>query len=97
METVKKAVETQSPHQLTLADRKLLGVEGVSNMDSYDQEKIVFQTSVGVLEVKGNKLHVRQLNLEQGKAMLDGEIDSLAYLKENGHKSGKSFLSKLTK
>jgi sporulation protein YabP len=96
METVKKAVETQ-PHQLTLADRKLLGVEGVSNMDSYDQEKIVLQTGVGVLEVKGNKLHVRQLNLEQGKVMLDGEIDSLAYIKETGHKSGRSFLSKLTK
>lgn len=98
MEQIKKNAETvQTHHQVTLTNRNSLGVDGVVNMDSYDQDKIILQTGHGILEVKGAKLHVQQLNLEQGKVVVDGEIDSLNYCAESARKSGKNFLSRLVK
>jgi sporulation protein YabP len=97
MDPIKKPTEAAQHHQVTMTNRNLLGVDGVANMDSYDQEKVILQTGAGILEVKGAKLHVQQLNLEQGKVVLDGEIDSLTYCAESARKHGKSFLSRLVK
>lgn len=98
MEQIRKPAEAaQQHHQVTLTNRNLLGVDGVANMDSYDQAKIILRTGAGILEVKGAKLHVQQLNLEQGKVVLDGEIDSLNYCAESVRRHGKNFLSRLVK
>jgi sporulation protein YabP len=97
MDSTKKPAEAVQHHQVTMTNRNLLGVDGVANMDSYDQEKIILQTGAGILEVKGAKLHVQQLNLEQGKVVVDGEIDSLTYCAESARRHGKSFLSRLVK
>ena len=99
MEGVKRIGEglPATQHQLNLTNRNLLGVDGVTNMASYDNEKVILETSAGVLEIKGEKLHIQQLNLEQGKVVLDGEIMSLTYSSENAGKKSRSFFSKLVK
>jgi sporulation protein YabP len=93
VETVKKPGEPA--HQLNISNRNWIGVEGVINMDSYDQEKVILKTSLGMLEIQGNNLHVQQLNLDQGKVTLDGEIVALNYSDENSVKRGKGFLGRL--
>jgi sporulation protein YabP len=93
----KPAEIASAHHQVTMTNRSLMGVDGVVNMDSYDQDRIILQTGAGLLEVKGAKLHVQQLNLEQGKIVLDGEIDSLVYCGESARKRGKNFLGRLVK
>jgi sporulation protein YabP len=95
VETVKKPVDPA--HQLNISNRNLIAMEGVINMDSYDQEKVILTTSLGALEIRGNNLHVQQLNLEQGKVTLDGEVVSLNYSDENAMKKGKGFLGRLIK
>ena len=95
MDEKKKLPET--PHQLTLSNRNLLGVDGVINMGSFDEDKIILETSKGVLEIKGERLHVQQLNLDQGKVLLDGEFYSLAYVCDELSKKGKGFFSNLMK
>ncbi|HEY8464718.1 MAG TPA: sporulation protein YabP [Bacillota bacterium] len=98
MEGIKKGAETTAAvHQVNLINRNLLGVEGVINLDSYDNEQVILQTCAGVLEVKGEKLHIQQLNLELGKVVLDGEITALNYTNENAGKRGRNFLSRLVK
>ena len=94
MEEKKKGPE--APHQMTLSNRNQLGIDGVVNLGSYDQELILMETSVGVLEVKGEHLHIQQLNLDQGRVVIDGEINSLVY-SEAGLKKGKGFLGRLIK
>ncbi|TCL73257.1 sporulation protein YabP [Hydrogenispora ethanolica] len=95
MEEKKRTPEI--PHQLTLSNRNLLGVDGVTNLGSFDEEKIILETSKGVLEIKGERLHVQQLNLDQGKVLLDGEFHSLAYVGEELSKKSKGFFSNLMK
>ncbi|HBF36925.1 MAG TPA: sporulation protein YabP [Firmicutes bacterium] len=84
-------------HQLTLTNRGQLVVEGVSNLESYDQDQVILETNSGVLEVKGETLHIQQLSLDQGKVIVDGNICSLVYTDEDALKKGKSFLSRLIK
>jgi sporulation protein YabP len=93
----KKKIAEAASHQLSLSNRNLLGVEGVQNLGSYDQEQIIMETSFGVLEVKGERLHIQQLNLDQGKVLIDGEIDSLIYSHNDPAKKGRGFLGKLIK
>ncbi len=84
-------------HQLTLSNRSQLIVEGVSNLGCYDQEQIILETGLGVLEIKGEGLHIQQLSLDLGKVMVDGNVYSLMYTDENSLKKGKGFLSRLIK
>lgn len=84
-------------HQLTLSGREKLSLEGVTNVGSFDREEIILETERGVLIVKGEDLHMRQLNLEQGKLSLTGRIDSLTYSEESLAQKNKGFLGKLFK
>lgn len=84
-------------HNLNMNGRRLLGVEGVTNLDSYDQERVILETSSGVLEIKGEQLHIQQLNLDQGKVMIEGIVNALIYGDDSLAKKGKGFFSKLAK
>ncbi len=84
-------------HNVNMNGRRLLGIEGVTNLDSYDQERVILETSSGILEIKGEQLHIQQLNLEQGKVMIEGTVNSLVYADDNLGKKGKGFFSKLAK
>lgn len=95
MEEKKK--NSELVHQLILTNRGQLALEGVNNLGSYDQEQIILETSSGVLEVKGEGLHIQQLNLDQGKVIVDGEIFSLVYTDENATRKGKGFFGRLIK
>ncbi len=97
MEEKKRSMEIQSQHQLTLVNRGFLSIEGVQNLGSYDQEAIYLETNSGALEVKGSNLHIQQLNLDQGKLLIDGEIHSLIYIEGALSKKGKGFFSRLMK
>lgn len=65
-------------------------------MRSFDEKLIVLRTDSGVVTIKGENLHVEQLDLEQGQVELTGKIDSLVYTEEKtlGQK-GESLLARL--
>lgn len=93
MEMQTKTME--NGHSLSMMHRKLLGLEGVTNLESYDQEKIVLQTQAGMLEVKGEQLHIQQLNLEQGKVTVEGTVNALIYGESGISAKSKGLFSKL--
>jgi len=84
-------------HQLTLNNRRLLAIDGVTNLGSYEEDLLILETVAGVLEIKGGHLHVQQLNIDQGRVVIDGDICSLVYTDQDMVKRGKGFLSKLIK
>ena len=84
-------------HNLSLNGRKVLGVEGVTNLENYDQERIVVQTNSGGLEIKGEELHIQQLNLDQGKVVVEGTINALIYTGLSVGRRSKGFWAKLIK
>lgn len=84
-------------HQLTLKAREELAVDGVLRVESFDDREVVMETDLGVVFVRGEGLHIKELNLEAGTLHLDGTVHVLEYAGDSLGKRGKGFLAKLFK
>lgn len=73
-------------HEVTLLDRERLTVDGILNVDSFDEHEAILETEAGVLEIRGRELHVRELNVDVGSLIIEGFIQSLEYTAEPGSK-----------
>ncbi len=82
-------MQEQEKGTLELVDRQLMRLSGVQNVDVFDEEKIVLQTALGKLEIKGQHLNVTNLDVETGSLQVDGVIDSFAYVEEKKKRSPK--------
>lgn len=67
------------PHQLILQDRKQLEVGGVVGVDSFDDNIVICDTSLGRLTIHGQGLHLNRLNVDGNALSVEGRIDSLVY------------------
>jgi sporulation protein YabP len=88
-----------SEHTLFLLERQKLELSGVKNVNTFDEEEIILETIMGYLFVMGEELHVSMLNLEQGKVIVEGKINSIEYKSESKDlkAKGKNVLSRLLK
>ena len=67
------------PHSLSLDERHHLTVTGVSEVLSFDENEVVMDTTLGLLTVEGEGLHVEKLSLDIGELSLEGSIQSMCY------------------
>lgn len=72
-----------STHSLMLENRQNGRITGVKDIKSFDEKEILLLTQAGKLVIKGEQLHVKQLDLEKGEVDLEGKVDSLTYLSKN--------------
>ena len=77
-----------SPQRIELSGRESLTVSGVE-----DVTEIVMNTSLGVLVVTGDSLHIGKLSLDGGELHVDGRIDAIAF--EDAPSSRGGLLSRL--
>ncbi len=87
---------TKQPHNLTLEGRKELAVSGVKEVENFDDRSIFVQTTMGNLNIKGQNLNIKKLDLELGDLEVDGKISALIYSEKNSD-SSEGFFSKLFK
>lgn len=66
-------------HRAVIANRKSALLTGVVDVISFDLSEILLETELGMLQIKGNDLHVNRLSLEKGEVDLEGRLDSLTY------------------
>lgn len=88
----KKAFST---HSLILENRQDGRVTGVRDVSAFDEKEILLFTEAGKLIIKGEQLHIKQLNLEKGEINLEGKVDSLTYLSKNTDKKEESLLKRM--
>lgn len=67
------------PHKLTLNERKLLTMTGVTEVVSFDEHAVVLHTAQGTLLVQGEDLHLKTLTPEGGQVAVEGTVCALAY------------------
>jgi sporulation protein YabP len=88
----------QGSHRLTIQDRESMEVTGVIHVDSFDDEEVILETEQGMLAIRGEELHIRQLNLEKGELAIDGLILELAYSDDKRYRDrGKGIFQRLFK
>ena len=73
-------------HTLALRDRKCLSLTGIEDVDCFNEQLVVLRTPLGTLTVTGAGLNLNQLNLEDGRVEVEGEVDALEY--SGGKKPG---------
>jgi len=63
-----------STHSLMLENRQNGRITGVKDIKSFDEKEILLFTQAGKLVIKGEQLHVKQLDLEKGEVDLEGKV-----------------------
>ena len=82
-------------HSLTVEKRKNGKLTGVQEVDSFNENEILFLTGEGRLLIKGEQLHIKGLDLEKGEAQIEGKINSLSYITRNKPADRESFLKRM--
>lgn len=87
-----KETKTAIPQNIILENRKTLRISGVKDIDSFTEIKVVLNTVLGELVIKGDNLHIIALETTTGDFSMNGEIRSLVY---NSFKSSSGVFSRL--
>lgn len=67
------------PHTLTLQERNLLTMSGVTEVLSFDESAIVLRTDLGILQIQGQGLQLKELSRQGGDMAVEGNIQALQY------------------
>lgn len=88
-------------YQMVMTNREHVEIEGVQHVVSFDEDEIVLDTELGQLLLKGQYMHITQLNLETGKLEVTGKIKSMDYDEEGSSRGiknkGKGILDRILK
>jgi len=82
---------------LLLENKEVLNVTGVEGVDNFNDEMVVLLTNKGKLTIKGQKLNISKLNVDEGKLIVKGDINVLIYSDDDGKREKVSFVKKLFK
>ena len=86
-------------HTLNMVNRESLTMQGVQSVESFDDEEIIMETDMGTLTLKGEELHIKQLDLDTGRFAVEGFITACIYStpRNRGGRptKGRSFLERL--
>ena len=93
-----ESVDQRGDQKLALVDRKYFELEGVQHVGSFNENQIVLDTTMGVLFLKGEGLHITKLNLDEGTLSVQGFIISMEYKDgKSARGKGKGVLSRIMK
>ncbi len=90
--------EKKMPHTVLLENKHLLRITQVTDVDTFDEGKIVLFTEDDTMVIEGFDLHMQKLDVAGGELVIDGEITGMLYTGRDGHSShGKGFFKKMFK
>ena len=88
----------ESPRgNIVLENRKELSLTGVEEVISFDDEKILLNTKLGFLTIKGAELKMNKLDVQNGDVIISGTITSIVYSSKEVKKEKESIISRLFK
>lgn len=88
---------TAPEHDIVMKGRKTLEITGVKQVESFDNEEFLLETVMGFLVIRGQNLHMKNLDVDQGIVSIKGKVFDLAYLDDHHGEKAKGFFSKLFK
>lgn len=84
------------PHSVYIENRNRMVITDVADVENFTEETILLTIDKGGLVVKGQSLHIQRLDLEEGKVVITGFVQSVVYT-EKKQKQEKSLLGRLLK
>ncbi len=89
--------EKKSLHNLVLENKSKLHITQVTDVDTFDEGKIVLYTEDDTMIVEGYDLHIEKLDVAGGDLVVGGEVVSIVYTGREGYKKGKGFFKRMLK
>src|SRR5699024_1744791 len=86
-------IETKPEHEVKVNNRKDLEINGVKELDSFDSEEFLMETTMGYLIVRGNNLQLQNLNVEDGIVHIREKFMNLPILMNSVRKKLKVYLA----
>ena len=80
--TRSEAQQPELPHRLTIDERQHLEVTGIREVLRFDERQVSLRSEKGVLILQGEGLRLKTLAPENGRVVVDGRIDNLAYTED---------------
>ena len=94
-------MEERGKHVVEMMDRKIISLTGVQHVGTFDENEITLDTNMGYVTLKGEGMHISQLNLDNGDLTVEGYINSIEYIEgksaKGGRAKGKSILNRILK
>lgn len=83
-------------HRLTIENRQETTITDIAEIDSFDESEIRAKLKEGAMIIRGEKLNIQSLDLNEGVAVIAGTINSLMYVKVK-EKGDKGIIARLLK
>ena len=77
------------PHNVIIEGREKISISGVLDVESFDENEILLETSCGSMAVVGEDMRVDKLSIETGDIVIEGRIVCIEY---NDKKTGRQSL-----
>ncbi len=88
--------KSSSPeHDVVMRGRRVLDITGVKQVESFDNEEFLLETTMGFLAIKGENLQMKNLDVESGNVSIKGKIFDLVYVDDPAGEKTKGFFGKL--
>jgi len=87
--------QTTAPHSLILEQRKKLSLSGVRDVELFEEERVLLQTTMGRLTLQGSNLKMGSFNAQTGDLSVTGDLYALVYTNDSPKREG--FLSRVFK
>ena len=82
---------------IKLKKKKKMTLTGVEEVISFDDEKILLNTKLGALTIKGQNLKMNKLDVQNGDVMINGEIYYIVYSGKEIKKEKEGIFARLFK
>lgn len=94
-------MEERGKHVIEMKERKIISLTGVQHVGTFDENEITLDTNMGYVMLKGEGMHITQLNLDDGDLTVEGYINSIEYIEgksaKGGRAKGKGILNRILK
>ena len=97
MEKKSEGKREECKGNITLENRKKMILTGVEEVISFDDEKILLNTKLGALTIKGQNLKMNKLDVQNGDVMINGEIYYIVYSGKEIKKEKEGIFARLFK
>ena len=85
-------MDLTAQHSINLDNRENLSITGVTDVDEFNEQEILFICQSDELTIKGELLHIEELSIDTGNLIVSGKINSLSYSEKV---SGNSIIKRL--
>ncbi len=79
-------------HSLTMENRNRVFITGATELENFEEKNMTIKTTMGLLFLKGEDMHIIKFDTDAGEIVIEGEFDAAEYAESDGKGS---FLSRL--